>query len=168
MHHRATDLSILLKRGLLGVLLGLGLAACAGPESQGEAEPERATGQTLRPMATGDRQMLVSANPHASRHGYRVLERGGTVIDAAIAVQATLTLVEPQSSGIGGGAFSRWLGDRRSGGSRAEDQINHQGADQQHRGQRSKRHRQAEGDLRHTAGAHARFAFFRFGRRQRC
>lgn len=48
---------------------------------------------------------VVAANPLAVDAGVAILERGGTAIDAAIAVQATLGLVEPQSSGLGGGAF---------------------------------------------------------------
>ena len=49
--------------------------------------------------------MVAAANPHAVQAGYDVLQRGGTAIDAAVAVQMMLNLVEPQSSGIGGGAF---------------------------------------------------------------
>ena len=49
--------------------------------------------------------MVSAAHPLAAEAGYAVLKRGGTAIDAAVAVQATLGLVEPQSSGIGGGAF---------------------------------------------------------------
>jgi gamma-glutamyltranspeptidase/glutathione hydrolase len=50
-------------------------------------------------------QLVVSANSHASEAGRRILRAGGGAVDAAIAVQLVLTLVEPQSSGIGGGAF---------------------------------------------------------------
>ncbi|MBF0194795.1 MAG: gamma-glutamyltransferase [Magnetococcales bacterium] len=49
--------------------------------------------------------MVVAANPKAVKAGYQILQNGGNALDAAIAVQMVLTLVEPQSSGIGGGAF---------------------------------------------------------------
>jgi gamma-glutamyltranspeptidase/glutathione hydrolase len=49
--------------------------------------------------------MVAAANPHAAKAGLAVLRAGGSAVDAAIAVQMVLTLVEPQSSGIGGGAF---------------------------------------------------------------
>lgn len=49
--------------------------------------------------------IVATANPHATRAGAAILAKGGSAVDAAVAVQATLTLVEPQSSGLGGGAF---------------------------------------------------------------
>jgi gamma-glutamyltranspeptidase/glutathione hydrolase len=49
--------------------------------------------------------MIVAANPHASEAGLAILRAGGTATDAAIAAQLVLNLVEPQSSGIGGGGF---------------------------------------------------------------
>lgn len=68
-----------------------------------------ATSQTPRPAAPADRDadraFVVAANPLAAQAGMNVLRRGGSAIDAAIAVQAMLSLVEPQSSGLGGGAF---------------------------------------------------------------
>lgn len=49
--------------------------------------------------------VVVAAEPEAARAGMAILKRGGTAIDAAVAIQAALSLLEPQSSGIGGGAF---------------------------------------------------------------
>ena len=51
------------------------------------------------------REMVVTANPLATEAGAEILKQGGTAVDAMIAVQTVLGLVEPQSSGIGGGAF---------------------------------------------------------------
>jgi gamma-glutamyltranspeptidase/glutathione hydrolase len=56
--------------------------------------------------ASGSRIMVVTANPEATRVGYQVLKGGGSAADAAVAVQLILGLVEPQSSGIGGGGFA--------------------------------------------------------------
>ncbi len=70
-----------------------------------DREPEAATGRDAKKAVVGKHVMVSAANPHASNAGYKVLEQGGSALDAAIAVQAMLTLVEPQSSGIGGGAF---------------------------------------------------------------
>src|SRR5688500_10514439 len=56
-----------------------------------------------RPAA--EEPFVIAANPLAAQAGIEVLKRGGSAVDAAIAVQAMLSLVEPQSSGLGGGAF---------------------------------------------------------------
>jgi gamma-glutamyltranspeptidase/glutathione hydrolase len=58
-----------------------------------------------KPGWSAQRFMVAAANPLATEAGYRILKAGGTAVDAAVAVQMVLTLVEPQSSGIGGGAF---------------------------------------------------------------
>jgi gamma-glutamyltranspeptidase/glutathione hydrolase len=92
----------------LVLLSVLALAACTGaqqPVADAPMDPEKATGMQQQSLVSGTTQMVVAANPHAAKQGFAVLERGGTVVDAAIAIQATLSLVEPQSSGIGGGAF---------------------------------------------------------------
>jgi gamma-glutamyltranspeptidase/glutathione hydrolase len=75
------------------------------PLPPGMQAPERATGFAEKPGWTARKFMVAAANPLAADAGYRMLRAGGSAVDAAIAVQMVLTLVEPQSSGIGGGAF---------------------------------------------------------------
>lgn len=67
--------------------------------------PEQGTGLTQQQQVYAKKYMVASANPLATEAGYDVLKRGGSAVDAMIAVQSTLSLVEPQSSGLGGGAF---------------------------------------------------------------
>ena len=67
--------------------------------------PEPATGITPKALVTSQRFMVVAAHPLAARAGYDVIRRGGSALDAAIATELVLNLVEPQSSGIGGGGF---------------------------------------------------------------
>ena len=81
------------------VVVGSGLAG-------DPAAPEPASG--YRPGKTvvkSSNYMVVTANPLASKAGCEVLKAGGSAVDAAVAVQMVLGLVEPQSSGLGGGAF---------------------------------------------------------------
>ena len=68
-------------------------------------QPEAASGNTAKPGWAFTRQAVAAANPLATDAGHQVLRAGGSALDAAIAVQMVLGLVEPQSSGIGGGAF---------------------------------------------------------------
>ncbi|MBI1179187.1 MAG: gamma-glutamyltransferase [Alphaproteobacteria bacterium] len=58
-----------------------------------------------KPEARATHEMVSAANPYATDAGIAILREGGSAVDAAIAIQMVLTLVEPQSSGIGGGAF---------------------------------------------------------------
>jgi gamma-glutamyltranspeptidase/glutathione hydrolase len=85
------------------------LAACAtAPSNFSYAPPllsEAPSGYAEKPGWATTRFAVAAANPLATDAGYQVLKAGGSAIDAAIAVQMVLTLVEPQSSGIGGGAF---------------------------------------------------------------
>jgi gamma-glutamyltranspeptidase/glutathione hydrolase len=83
---------------LLPRLRCLVVATAALALGAGAAQPAAAP-------ARASTQLVVSANPHASEAGRAILRAGGGAVDAAIAVQLVLTLVEPQSSGIGGGAF---------------------------------------------------------------
>ncbi len=70
-----------------------------------KSTPEAATGYTEKIGVVAKKFMIASANPLATDAGYQMLNAGGSAIDAAIAAQMVLTLVEPQSSGIGGGGF---------------------------------------------------------------
>lgn len=88
----------------LFIALGLALlGACTAPPTV--QQPEAASGLTAKPGWTFQRQAVAAANPLATEAGAQILRMGGSAVDAAIAVQMVLTLVEPQSSGIGGGAF---------------------------------------------------------------
>jgi gamma-glutamyltranspeptidase/glutathione hydrolase len=103
-------------RSLSISLLSLALlSACAPmPTAQAPAapwrysvpdQPEAASGSQAKPGWAYTRQAVAAANPLATDAGHQVLRAGGSALDAAIAVQMVLGLVEPQSSGIGGGAF---------------------------------------------------------------
>jgi gamma-glutamyltranspeptidase / glutathione hydrolase len=73
--------------------------------AQEAPQPEETTAIAERSSVTAQDFMVASAHPLATEAGYAVLEAGGTAADAAVAVQTMLGLVEPQSSGLGGGAF---------------------------------------------------------------
>jgi len=85
------------------------LATLVGPAThlgaQTLSQPEFPSGWTPKTTQFANRDMVAAANPLAVEAGVTILGRGGSALDAAIAVQMMLTLVEPQSSGIGGGAF---------------------------------------------------------------
>ena len=78
-------------------------AAVAQPATRPMLEPS--AGRTEQAGRWAERSMVVAAHPFAAQAGRAILAEGGSAVDAAVAVQAVLTLVEPQSSGIGGGLF---------------------------------------------------------------
>ena len=67
--------------------------------------PEHSSGWIVKAPVSARRFIVATANPLATQAGFEILRAGGNAIDAAIAVQLVLGLVEPQSSGLGGGAF---------------------------------------------------------------
>lgn len=94
-----------LNKFALGLLIGSASAWPALAQDSQQAAPEAASGYTEKAGWPAQKYMVAAANPLAVDAGYQILRRGGSAIDAAIATQMMLTLVEPQSSGIGGGAF---------------------------------------------------------------
>jgi len=98
----------------VAVLFLTGLASPATAQRELSA-PEPGTGREQKNLATAHRHMVVAAHPLAAAAGLEMLRNGGSAIDAAIAVQLVLGLVEPQSSGLGGGAFLlHWDAARRT------------------------------------------------------
>ena len=84
------------------------LWACSAPNQDSQSGSEAAAISAIESVTKTPAPksgMVVAANPLASEAGAKVLRDGGSAVDAAIAVQAVLGLVEPQSSGLGGGAF---------------------------------------------------------------
>jgi len=84
------------------------LTACASSLGESKAallQPEAASGYTDKPGWATQHFSVAAAHPLATDAGYKILKAGGSAVDAAIAVQMVLSLVEPQSSGIGGGSF---------------------------------------------------------------
>ena len=85
--------------------LAFALALVVFPPVHAQPAPELPSGWTPKSIVYKETDMVAAANPLAVKAGVDMLDAGGTAIDAAIAVQMVLNLVEPQSSGIGGGAF---------------------------------------------------------------
>src|SRR5205814_4033843 len=81
------------------------LAAAVAHAQLRTSQPEPSSGWSEKKLATAKRYMVAAANPLAVEAGLAMLERGGNAIDAMVATQLVLNLVEPTSSGLGGGAF---------------------------------------------------------------
>ena len=93
-----------IKHLILTAAIGL-LPCLAVSQTIEDIAPEAASGLTLKNKVVADHFMISAANPLAVEAGYEVLKAGGSAVDAMVAAQAVLGLVEPQSSGLGGGAF---------------------------------------------------------------
>ena len=88
----------------LGLLL-LSSSVALAQQASDTVAPERATGVSTAKVVTEKEHMVAAAPPLAAEAGEKILAAGGSAIDAMVAVQTVLGLVEPQSSGLGGGAF---------------------------------------------------------------
>ena len=91
---------------LAALLLSLGFTASElAPRALAFEQPESESGFQPKPLVTARRHMVVAAHPLAAEAGLAILRKGGSAVDAGIATQMVLNLVEPQSSGIGGGGY---------------------------------------------------------------
>src|SRR5262245_25577140 len=100
---RPTTLACTISALVVLVLVALGAGVAVAQDTRGA--PEAATGWGGGTFATAKAHMVATANPQATEAGLEILRAGGSAADAAVAIQLVLNLVEPQSSGIGGGAF---------------------------------------------------------------
>jgi gamma-glutamyltranspeptidase/glutathione hydrolase len=96
---------LLASRRVSRVLFTLAFGLALGAQAQTAPPPELPSGWTDKDIVYRRVDMVAAANPLAVQAGVDTLGAGGTAVDAAIAVQMVLNLVEPQSSGLGGGAF---------------------------------------------------------------
>jgi len=94
-----------MKRRVEWLVLALALMVSVALGQAITPAPEPPSGWTPKKAVVSRHDMVAAANPLAVDAGYQMLRQGGSAVDAAIAVQMVLNLVEPQSSGIGGGAF---------------------------------------------------------------
>jgi gamma-glutamyltranspeptidase/glutathione hydrolase len=94
-----------LHQNLSGILLLIISLSLSAQQATDLIAPETGTTKQVKSSVTAKNYIAVTAHPLASQAAYEVLKQGGNAIDAMVAVQTVLGLVEPQSSGLGGGAF---------------------------------------------------------------
>ena len=87
------------------VALSLSFLATSVSAQEVRPAPEPPSGVASKSLVVANRHMVVAAEPAAAEAGREILRQGGSAVDAAIATELVLGLVEPQSSGLGGGAF---------------------------------------------------------------
>lgn len=104
-NHRSLSGLFLLSVFFTALLAGCGGASLYQDRIRPAKLPDLPDEHIRLQAVTGKKHMIAAANPLATQAGFEMLEAGGSTVDAAIATQMVLTLVEPQSSGIGGGAF---------------------------------------------------------------
>jgi gamma-glutamyltranspeptidase/glutathione hydrolase len=92
-------------RSLIAIIAAGAVISTPAIAQDARPQPEDTTAITDRESVIADDFMIATAHPLATKAGYDVLAAGGSAADAAVAVQTMLGLVEPQSSGLGGGAF---------------------------------------------------------------
>jgi len=95
----------MLNNAFLHLISGLAAGLLAGSCAAQTVQPELPSSVSVKKGVAAKTYAIATANPLASQAGLEILQAGGSAVDAAIAVQMVLALVEPQSSGLGGGAF---------------------------------------------------------------
>ena len=101
LDERRPGLTMAAMKRLLSTVAALAILVDSSARAAAASPPDAAPAQS----GFAAHAMVAAANPLAVEAGLKVLREGGSAVDAAVAVQAVLGLVEPQSSGLGGGAF---------------------------------------------------------------
>ena len=91
----------------------LTLTTCGAANVTAQSAPELPSGWQVKPVLLARHEIVVAAHPLAAQAGAKILANGGSAIDAAIAAQLVLNVVEPQSSGLGGGGFLLYFDAKR-------------------------------------------------------
>ena len=103
-----------MKNIFLFLLIGVPIALINASEAY-RASPEKYIGKSdIVKTSIGSKYMAVTSDPQATKAAYNILSSGGTAADAAIAAQLVLGLTEPQSSGLGGGAFVIYYNEKNN------------------------------------------------------